>query len=159
MLPRRNHVALWVALLLALLFAVALPAAAASNNGKHPPSMFAYDKAHEITFNGTISQVVSHPAKGSVPLGMHMMVVSDGITRDVHLGSYLPKEVTQNVLRPNQPVQIVGVNMTLNGKPVVLARQVITGGRQITVRNENGFLVMQGTKNPGRTLLTAKGGR
>jgi hypothetical protein len=158
MSAHRNYVALWVAPLLALLFAVALPAVAApGSKGTHLPSRFAYDKAHEITFNGTISQVVSHPAKGSLPLGMHMMVASDGTMRDVHLGRFLSKEV-KTVLRLDQPVQIVGMNMNLHGKSVVLARQVITGGRVITVRNENGFLVM-GSKNPGRTSITAKGGR
>jgi hypothetical protein len=161
MSPHRNYIILWAALLLALLVAVALPAVAApGSKGTHLPSRFAYDKAHEITFNGTISQVVSHPAKGTLPLGTHLMVASSGTTRDVHLGSLLSKEVTETVLRPGQPVQIVGMNMTLRGKSVVLARQVITGGRLITVRNENGFLVM-GTK-PRRSLtaLTAvKGGR
>jgi hypothetical protein len=158
MSPHRNYIALWAALLVALLVAVALPVVAVpGSKGTHPPSQFAYDKAHEITFNGTISQVVSHPAKGSL-LGTHMMVASGGTTRDVHLGSYLSKEVTKGVLRPGQPVQIVGMNMTLHGKTVVLARQVITGGRVITVRNENGFLVM-GSKNPNLRMTTAKGGR
>ena len=161
MSPHRNYVALWAALLLALLVAVALPAVAGSgNNGKHPPSPLAYDKAHEITFNGTIAQVVSHPAKGSL-IGMHMMVASGGTTRDVHLGSYLPKE-TQNALRSSQPVQIVGMNVTLHGKPIVLARQVITGGRLITVRNEHGFPVRQGAKPSSHRIhdyrTAAKGG-
>jgi hypothetical protein len=159
MSPHRNYIALWAALLLALLVAVALPAVAApGSKGTHPPSQFAYDKAHEITFNGTISQVVSHPAKGSLPLGMHMMVASDGTMRDVHLG-FVSKEVTKTALRPDQPVQIVGMNITLHGKNVVLARQVITGGRVITVRNGNGILVRQGTKNPDRMWATAKGGQ
>jgi hypothetical protein len=163
MSPHRNYVALWAALLLALLVAVALPAVAVpGSKGTHPPSLYAYDKAHEITFNGTISEVVSHPAKGSL-IGMHMMVASGGTTRDVHLGPYLHKEVTENAFRSNQPVQIVGMNVTLHGKSIVLARQVITGGRLITVRNEHGFLVIQGTKNPARRIhdyrTTAKGGR
>jgi hypothetical protein len=159
MSPHRNYIALWAALLLALLVAVALPAVAApGSKGTHLPSRFAYDKAHEITFNGTISQVVSHPAKGSLPLGMHMMVASDGTMRDVHLGRFMSKEA-KTVLRPDQPVQIVGMNMNLHGKSVVLARQVITGGRVITVRNENGFLVPQDTKRFVRRTNTAKGGR
>jgi hypothetical protein len=163
MSPHRNYIILWAALLLALLVAVALPAVAApGSKGTHHPSQFAYDKAHEITFNGTISQVVSHPAKGTLPLGTHMMVSSGGTMRDVHLGSFLSREVTKGVLRPDQPVQIVGMNMNLRGKNVVLARQVITGGRVITVRNENGFLVMEGAKLTDRRIhdfRTAKGGR
>jgi hypothetical protein len=163
MSPHRNYIILWAALLLALLVAVALPAVAApGSKGTHLPSRFAYDKAHEITFNGTISQVVSHPAKGSLPLGTHMMVASDGTMRDVHLGPFLSKEVTKNVLRPDQAVQIVGMNMTLHGKSVVLARQVITGGRVITVRNEHGMLVIQDTKRTDHRIhdfRTAKGGR
>jgi hypothetical protein len=162
MSPHRNYIALWAALLVALLVALALPAVAApGSKGSHPPSQFAYDKADEITFNGTISQVVSHPTKGSL-LGTHMMVASGGNMRDVHLGPFLSKEVTNNVLRPDQAVQIVGMNMTLHGKSVVMARQVITGGRVITVRNEHGMLVIQDTKRTDHRIhdfRTAKGGR
>jgi hypothetical protein len=159
MSPHRNYVALWVALLLALLVALALPAVAQPRN-THPSSLPAYDKAHETTFNGIIAQVVSHPANGSL-VGMHMMVTTGGTTRDVHLGPYLPKE-TENALRSNQPVQIAGMKVTLHGKPIVLARQVITGGRLITVRNEHGFLVRQGAKPSSRRVYDyrtpAKGG-
>jgi hypothetical protein len=136
--------------MLALLVTFAFPAVAQPGNKvTHPPFLSAYDKAHETTFNGTISQVVSHPASDGL-IGMHLMVASGGTTRDVHLGPYLPKDVTENAFRSNQLVQIVGMNVTLHGKPIVLARQVITAGRLITVRNEHGFLVRQGASPSSR---------
>ena len=38
-------------------------------------------------------------------------------------------------------MQVVGVRENVHGKNVLLARQLIYGGRQVTVRNERGFLV------------------
>jgi len=124
------------------LLAVLSPLASAQPmaSSLHQSPFAAYDKAHETTLNGIISQLTTHPTPGSL-LGLHMMVASGGATHDVHLGSYLPKDVTQNVLRSNQPVQVVGMNVTLHGKSVLLARQVITAGRLITVRDGHGFLV------------------
>jgi hypothetical protein len=98
-----------------------------------------YDAAHEITLNGTIQEVVTKRVAGS-PVGMHLLVAGPEGVVDAHVGPYLTKD-TQDALHAGLPVQIVGAVEQLHGKSILLARQLIFGGRTVTVRNENGFLV------------------
>ena len=98
-----------------------------------------YDAAHEITLNGTIQEVVTKRVAGS-PVGMHLLVAGPEGVVDAHVGPYLTKD-TQEALHAGLPVQIVGAVEQHHGKSILLARQLIFGGRTVTVRNENGFLV------------------
>ena len=98
-----------------------------------------YDAAHEITLNGTIQEVVTKRVAGS-PVGMHLLVAGPEGVVDAHVGPYLTKD-TQEALHAGLPVQIVGAVEQLHGKSILLARQLIFGGRTVTVRTENGFLV------------------
>lgn len=108
------------------------------NSGARPPLAWGYDKAHEITLNGTIAAINEKAATGS-PAGLHLMVSSAQGQVDAHLGPYMTKE-TLEALHTGIPVQIVGAMEKLHGKEVLLARQVIFGGRLVQVRSENGFL-------------------
>jgi hypothetical protein len=98
-----------------------------------------YDAAHEITLNGTIQEVVTKRVAGS-PVGMHLLVAGPEGVVDAHVGPYLTKD-TQEALHAGLPVQIVGAVEQLHGKSILLARQLIFGGRTVTVRSENGFLM------------------
>ena len=129
-------------LLTAMLFAIVTlqPSAqtAADSRDQHP-SVPAYDKAHEITLNGTVQEVVTKRIAGT-PFGMHLMVAGPEGMVDAHVGPYLTKD-TQEALRVGLPVQIVGAVEEHNGKSFFLVRQLIFGGRTVTVRSESGFLV------------------
>jgi hypothetical protein len=98
-----------------------------------------YDKAHEITLDGVIQEVISKSAPGN-PVGLHLLVAGSQGTVDAHLGPYVTKD-TQEALQAGMSVQIVGAIQTLHGKNYLLARQVILSDRVITLRSENGFLV------------------
>jgi len=128
----------WAAAVLIL-----LAAAAQATNVAEPTAGrglgFAYDQSREITLVGTLQQLVTKPAKGS-PIGLHLLVSTDGKVVDAHVGPYLSKE-NQQALHVGQSVEIVGVNETIRGKNVLLARQLTFGGRQVTVRSEHGLLV------------------
>ena len=112
---------------------------------------FAYEPAKEITVIGTVKSLVSTPALVS-PLGLHLLISSAGKVIDIHLGPYLSKE-DQEGLQVGQLVQIVGVNESVHGKKVLLARQLIFDGRLVTVRNERGFLV----RNSGSSHKSREG--
>ena len=99
---------------------------------------FVYDPVQEITLVGTVKRLVSQPA-GS-PIGLHLLIFSDGKVVDVHLGPYVAKE-NQQALRAGELVQVIGVNENVHGKNILLARQLVFHGRLVTVRNERGFLV------------------
>jgi hypothetical protein len=143
----------WIAgLLTSLLFAIfTLPLRAQtapdSRATLHPVP--GYDKAHEITLNGTIQEVVSKRVAGS-PIGLHLVVASSRGMVDAHLGPFLEKD-TQAALHTGTPVQITGAMETIAGKDYLLARQVIFGGRLVTVRSQNGFLVRVHNSRPARS--------
>jgi hypothetical protein len=128
-------------LLTGMLFAVMtlpLSAQTAADSRAQHPFVPAYDKAHEITLNGMVHEIVTKHAAGS-PFGMHLVVAGPEGMVDAHVGPYLTKD-TQEALHAGLPVQIVGAMEEHNGKSYLLARQLIFGGRTVTVRNENGFL-------------------
>jgi hypothetical protein len=92
----------------------------------------------EITVAGTIQQVSSEHILGR-PAGLHLLVNSPQGVLDASVGPNLSQDVRQ-ALSTGQQVQVVGVVRTINGHSYLLARQLDVDGRQITIRNENGFL-------------------
>jgi len=122
-----------------LLAAVAAQATAAKAPSVGRGFGFAYDPAHEVTLVGTVQELVTHPAHGNPP-GLHVLVSSSGKLVDAHLGPFLSKE-NQQSLHTGQLVQIIGVHEQVHGRDILLARQLVFAGRQVTVRNERGFLV------------------
>jgi hypothetical protein len=123
----------------ALFIASAAQAVTSSQSSVTRGFGFAYDPAQEITLVGTVKASVSQPAPGS-PAGSHLLISSGGRVVDAHLGPFLSKENRED-LKPGQLVQITGVNEKAHGKTILLVRQLIFSGRQVTVRNERGFLV------------------
>lgn len=127
------------AALLFALCAISLSAQTALDSRAQHPSALGYDKAHEITLNGTIQEVVSRHVPGS-PVGLHLLVAGHKGTVDAHLGPYLTKD-TQEALRAGTLVQITGAMATLHGREYLLAREVTAAGGTVTVRSKNGFLI------------------
>jgi hypothetical protein len=127
-------------LLTGLLFAIVpvQPSAQTADSRTQLPVRFAYDKAHEITVNGTVQEVVTKRTAGS-PVGMHLLVAGPEGVVDAHVGPYVTKDM-QEALHAGLPLQVVGAMEDVHGKHYLLARQLIYGGRTVTVRNENGFL-------------------
>jgi hypothetical protein len=143
--PTRMIASLLTGLLFAI-FAFPLSAQTSPDSRAPRPLSLGYDKAHEITINGTIRQVVTQTRGSGSPAGLHLLVASSRATVDAHLGPFLTKD-TQELLHSGTPVQIIGAMQTFHGKNYLLARQVIFGGRVITVRGENGFLLrVHGTR-------------
>jgi hypothetical protein len=143
---------LFAGLFTGLLFAICTlqpSAQTAPDSSVARPSSLGYDKAHEITINGNIQEVVVKRGAGS-PFGLHLLVAGSKGTVDAHLGQYLAKD-TQDSLHSGTPVQIVGAMATIHGKDYLLARQLIFSGRLITVRSENGFLLHTLSPNNSRS--------
>lgn len=134
------HSTAMIAMLLAI---VTIPLAAQPANQSHVQHGIGlgYDKAHEITVNGSIQRAIAITTPG-VPSGLHLLVAGSQGVVDAHLGPYMTKEI-QEGLHNGATVQIVGAVENVHGKSYLLARQVIVGGQTIVVRSENGFLLRQ----------------
>ena len=103
---------------------------------------FVYDPAREVTLVGTVKEFDTHHIAGS-PMGLHVLISTSGKTVDTHIGPVFSKQIRET-LHVGELVQVVGVHETVHGKDVLLVRQLIYGGRQVTVRNERGFSVALG---------------
>jgi hypothetical protein len=99
---------------------------------------FFYDPAKEVTLVGTVAQIVPRSATGL--MGLHVLVSVQGETVDAHIGPYLSKQI-QETLHAGDLIQLVGVHEYVRGKDFLLVRQLVYGGRQVTVRSERGLLV------------------
>lgn len=125
-------------LLTTLLFAVLTIQSSAQTTSRHTLHG-GYDRAHEVTLNGTLQAAISQRSSGR-PVGLHLLVASPQGVVDTHVGPYLTK-TTRAVLHFGQPVQIVGAMEKIHGRNYLLARQLIFAGRMVTVRSERGFLL------------------
>jgi hypothetical protein len=129
-------------LLTTLLFAIftlqSIAQTAPDSRAPHPLS-FGYDKAHEITLNGVVEDVISKRVPGS-PVGTHLLIAGPQGVVDAHLGAFLPQD-TRDALHAGATVEIVGAMTKINGKDYLLARQLILDGRTITIRTQRGFLL------------------
>jgi len=144
-------------LLIGLLFAISsIPLGAQAVLESHTGQGFApsYDAAHEITLTGAIQEVVAQHVAGS-PAGMHLLVAGAQGLVDTHVGPFLSKE-TIAALQTGTPIQIVGATLSLHGRDYFLARQLIIGGRTVTVRSERGFLVHEHSPRVARSRPEGK---
>jgi hypothetical protein len=83
--------------------------------------------------------VISKRVIGS-PVGLHLVIAGEQGTVDAHVGPFLTKD-TLAALHAGLPIQIVGAMAPVNGKQYLFARQLMFGGRTVTVRSKSGFLM------------------
>ncbi|HXZ31995.1 MAG TPA: hypothetical protein VEH30_06915 [Terriglobales bacterium] len=118
--------------------------AVAQNDSPQPTSNFnhgaqASAPANEVSRTGTIQQMVSMHTAGA-PIGIHILLATSQGVIDANLGPYLTKNVQQS-LTNGEEVQVFGVLQGSGDQNYLIARQLIIGGKRITIRNEYGFLV------------------
>ena len=153
MIRSRNSkaVEIFVWLLTTMLLVLAAESTTASQSSSVDRGFgLAYDQTKEITFVGTVERLDAHPASGG-PAGLHLVISTSGKTVDAHLGRFFSKQ-NQEALEAGQSVQVVGISTRIQGRDVVLARQLIFAGRLVTVRNERGALVRE---HPARRTTSA----
>lgn len=140
MTPTTRRTAHALACMAACIFLGVLSASASQGSSSAGRGFgFIYDPAREVTLVGTVQEFVTQHVAGS-PMGLHILISTSGKTVDAHIGPVLSKQL-QETLHVGELVQVVGVRENAHGKNFLLARQLIYGGRQVTVRNERGFLV------------------
>jgi hypothetical protein len=101
-----------------------------------------YDVKTETTVTGTIESVETFAGRGGRGRqglgGTHLVVKTETERIEVHLGptAYLgEKQVT---IAAGDVVQVFGSRVTIDGEPVLLARQIKKGDQTWTLRDANG---------------------
>jgi len=124
-----------------LLLAIALRASDTQSSEMGKGFGFVYDSAKEMTVEGKVQEIITHPAGGSA-VGIHLLISSEGKTIDAHLGPFLAPE-NREALALGEAVKMVGVNASHQGQNLFLVRQLTIGERQVIIRNQRGFLVRE----------------
>src|SRR5277367_4409668 len=94
--------------------------------------------AKEVTVTATIQQVLAKSTSGNS--SVRLLVSAPQGLFNADLGPYLANDVKQN-LTAGTHVQLAGTMQTTQGQSYLMARELTVANRQITIRNENGFLV------------------
>ena len=92
-----------------------------------------YDKSTEAKIKGTV-ETLGKAADGLV----HLSLKTDKGSIDVMLAPESYMTEMEIVLKAGETVQILGSQVTANGNPLFLAREVTRGGDQFLMRDDKG---------------------
>lgn len=107
-----------------------------------------YDPDTVTTLRGTASAVTVVPARGGHLGGMHITLSGDGQTMDVHLGPtwFLSREGVS--VSKGDAVEVSGSVIDANGQSFLLARELKTGQKVVTLRDEQGIPAWAAGRRP-----------
>jgi hypothetical protein len=110
----------------------------------------AYEVSKEITLEGNISSVNKFvPGK---LMGGHVFVATSKGTIDGHLGPFALNGTHKVALSAGEHIKMVGVMTTVKGSQVFLVRSIDTGTSKYTLRNEHGFPLLMGARQPTKNI-------
>ena len=119
-----------------LLILVALAVAQESKpSGNGAPK---YDNAQERKFSGVIQEVKDYQCPVTGTFGTHISVKGDVDTIEVHLAPAKFLKEYEIMLKPGDPVTVTGVQFAFDGKPAMLAKEVVIDRMRYTFRNSKG---------------------
>ncbi len=112
--------------------------------GMKSPYMRMYDPKTVETARGTVERIDAITPMKGMSGGVHLTLTTDQGPLSIHLGPqwYLQNQETQ--LKPGDKVEITGSRITFNGKPALIAKQVVKGDEVLTLRNDNGVPAWSG---------------
>ena len=94
-----------------------------------------YQKATEVTTSGTVQSIQAESGSG-LAKGSYLVLQAPPLTLTVNLAG-LP--VALAPFQAGDQVQVTGSLVTINGKQVLLARQIQADGQTLVLRSLHGF--------------------
>jgi DNA/RNA endonuclease YhcR with UshA esterase domain len=122
-----------IALCLVLLFAA--PRISAQDKKLVPK----FDPANQATIKGIVDEVKDYECPISGAVGSHLTVKSGEGAVEVHLASSSFLKEYGIVFARGDTVQVTGTKTFFDGKPALLARQIIVGDRTYSFRDDKGI--------------------
>jgi hypothetical protein len=116
------------------LLATALAAQPGPDPGRPGPR---YDKTTEMTVEGTVKEV-RYPDDGRGRKGLHLTLEAGEETWDVHLGPAAYVETKGFSLAAGDAIVVTGSRVEIDGKPVLIARQLTKGDAKLELRDGEG---------------------
>lgn len=115
----------------------------------HGVGMARYDKATEITVNGSVDAVVLQAGRmggrGMAMGGTHLTFkAADNTVYDVHVGPANWLAANKLEFAKGDRIEIVGSSIELDGQKALIAREITKGDHKTTLRDANGVPVWSG---------------
>ncbi len=95
-----------------------------------------YDPSKETTIKGTVDKVTQ--GTRGMWMGTHLMVKTADATMEVMLGPSSFISGKGFSFAKGDEVEITGSKVTISGKESVIAREVVKGGKTLTLRDKTG---------------------
>jgi hypothetical protein len=105
-----------------------------------------YDKTTEMTIEGTVKEVL-RPDDGRGRKGMHLMIEAAEQTWTVHLGPASWVQAKGFSFAAGDAVTVFGSRIEVDGKPVLIAREVTKGDAKLELRDESGNPLWAGRRH------------
>jgi DNA/RNA endonuclease YhcR with UshA esterase domain len=103
-----------------------------------PTSLQPYATENEVTVQGNIEQVNEYKCPVTGTIGSHLTVAVEGGNTEVHLAPTKFLKDYEITFKVGESVKIVGVKLTFDGKPAMLARSVSVGRETFIFRDSKG---------------------
>lgn len=97
-----------------------------------------WDAANEISFTGTIHEVVTQSTSG-IPAGVNLTMDGSPSFQYASLGSQLNASI-RSELAPGQSVTLKGIVRNVNGASLLFVRELTLGQQTTQLRNIHGLL-------------------
>lgn len=103
-----------------------------------------YDVATEATVVGTVTEVRQLPSPGRGQGGLHLTFGTNEGTFDVHVGPASFVAAKNMSFAAGDSLTVTGSKTTIDGKPVILAREIQKGTEVLKLRTAEGFPLWSG---------------
>lgn len=112
-----------------------------------------YDPSTETTLTGTVDTVenITPPRGGGRGVGgLHLTLKTGTESIEVHLGPIAFLKEKNVGIEKGDTLKVLGSRVTLDGTPVLVAREITKGDRTVTLRDESGRPLWAGGPRPTR---------
>lgn len=103
-----------------------------------------YDTKTVETIDGEVISVEKIIVIKGMSSGVHLIVKTNKETLSIHLGPEWFIDKQDITIIPKDNIEIKGSRITYEGKPAILAAEIIKGDELLLLRNENGTPVWSG---------------
>lgn len=103
-----------------------------------------YNPATETTLTGTVQEVQNIPTSGRGGGGVHLVFRTGEGPVEVHLGPASFAASKNFTFAKGDALTITGSKVTIDGQPVLIAREIKKGDQVLTLRDANGIPLWSG---------------
>jgi len=98
-----------------------------------------YDPATVQTLTGEVTSVDTIAGRGWMAGGVHVVVKSDTVSMDVHLGPAWYLGTQEVKVRKGDHITVTGSRIIFEGKPALVASGLEKGDSTLKLRDKNGY--------------------